>query len=257
MAQLKRIGHKITYDGVDDDAKASAAARALTELNLTCLDASELAELFHVSGELPFEANLVEAKLLQEKLASIGFDARVVRDGSSQESPYVVYKRDKRKVVADAGATGLLTFGLIWGAQFILMVLPIPFLSMFAHTFDAYSYVWPIWLLLSAVLAVTEGYFLGALMRIFGYRVRMSLFVGVAMACLRGVCLWDASAGTVALPVLGTLIIGGDMSVRGRDTGWLPDDIKGQARSLLSKPLSYFIWSHVAVGLLTALRSLV
>ena len=66
MAKLKRIGHKIIYEGVDDDAKASEAARALADLNLTCLDASELTELFQAPGELPFEATLIDAELLSE-----------------------------------------------------------------------------------------------------------------------------------------------------------------------------------------------
>jgi len=244
VAKLNRIGHKLVYKGVEDGMLAEKAGQALMNLGLTSLNRQELAELFAEDGELPIEATVIDAELLRENFARIGFDAEVVRDtGASAESPYVEYKRSSEKVVSGVGLTGVVSFGIVWTVALFLVFVPIPFISMFALSLDLYSYLWPLSLLMSAVLTVTGGYFVGCLMAVYNYKFLMGLLIGIVVGVIQVACL--AGSGSMAAPVFGSILIGVDQSLKGADPDSLPIDARPQARRLLSKPLLYFICSHL------------
>ena len=241
MARLKRIGHNVVYEGVEE-VLAEKAAQALINLNLTCLSRQELVELFAERGELPIEATLIDAELLRENFARIGFDAKVVRDtGASVESPYVELKRNEAKIVSSAGITGIVSFGIAGLAQVGFRFLPIPFLSMLA--FPAQSSATSF---LALPLVIVEGYFIGILMTVFHYGALMGLLIGFAVGVLQVLCL--AGGGSIALPMIGSLLIAADIKIKSGELGFLPTDGRAMAWRHLSKPLNYFVISHLIVA---------
>ena len=250
MTKLRRLGHNIVYRGAKNEELAEKVGQALINLGLTSLNRQELAELFAEDGELPIEATLIDAELLRENLARMGFDAEVVRDtGASAESPYVEFKRSSEKVVSGMGLTGIVSFGIVWAVALFLVFVPIPFFSLFALSFDFYSYLWPLSLLMSAVITVTGGYFVGCLMAVYGYKFFMGLLLGIAVGVIQVACL--AGSGSMATPVLGSMLVGADQSLKALGTDSLAVDARPQARQLLSKPLMYFVCSHLMAAAVT------
>jgi len=244
VATLKRIGHNIIYKGAKNEVLGEKAGQALMNLGLTSLNRQELAELFAEDGELPIVATLIDAELLRENFARIGFDAEVVRDtGASAESPYVEFRRSSEKVVSGVGLTGIVSFGIVWTVALFLVFVPIPFISMFALSLDLYSYLWPLSLLMSAVITVTGGYFVGCLMAVYNYKFLMGLLIGTVVGVIQVACL--AGSGSMATPVFGSVLIGLDQSVKALGTDSLAINARPQARQLLSKPVWYFICSHL------------
>ena len=244
MAKLKLIRHNLVYKGVKNEVSAEKAGQALINHGLSSLSRQELAGLFAEDGELPLEATLIDAELLREDFARIGFEAEVVRDAAaSEESPYVEFKRSSEKVVSGVGMTGIVSFGIVWTVALFLVFVPIPFICVFALSFNFHSYLWPLSLLMSAVLAVTGGYFVGCLMAVYNYRFLMGLLLGIVVGVIQVACL--AGSGSMAIPVFGSMLIGADQSLKSADPDSLPIDARPQARRLLSKPLLYFICSHL------------
>ncbi|MBN1592664.1 MAG: hypothetical protein JW941_05385 [Candidatus Coatesbacteria bacterium] len=241
MTGLRRVRHYVRYDGAEE-ALADKAARALSGLNLTSLSHKELLELFAGPGELPIEATLIDAELLRESFARIGFDASVIRESDDiAGSPIIEFKQNTQKLVTFGGITGIVCFVIAGLLQGICSILPIPLFRVFALQFHS-----SISFLILLPLIVTEGYLAGTIMTIFHYGALMGFLIGILMGMLQMLSL--AGAGSVVLPIIGAILIGWDIRIKSGSHGALPTDARSTAWRYLSRPVTYFAIAHVTAA---------
>jgi len=257
MAKLKKIPHQITYDGGETRQTAQSAAVALLQTGSVSLSREELTELFMgPPGELPIDLTVVDAKLIEERFQQIGFGGRLSRvvhgfETEADRSPFVEFKRATSKAVSEEAIVGVITFAGVWLLLFLLSLAPLPMFGLLFFPGSQVVQLGLLSLLLSAGLAVTEGYLAGVVMSVWSFGWAMGLLAGIALAALRALCLAQSLVPALFQCIIGSMIVGADITLKKSDSDWLPQDWRRIAGPALRKPLAVFISAHVLVLAIT------
>ncbi|MBN2208704.1 MAG: hypothetical protein JW759_05375 [Candidatus Coatesbacteria bacterium] len=251
MAVLKKIPHELAYDGNETFEVAKRAAGALQETGAISLETQELIDLFAgEAGELPIELNVIEARLLQDKFEKVGFGGRIRRvvadyDPRTKGGPFVSRKKDYTKSATNEGFTGMLAFSGVW--VFLLLFSILPPLRVLFYPGSIAIPLAPLSLLLGLALAVAEGYFIGIIMGIFGMGWLIGVVVGIGLAGVRSICLVQPLTGALLQCVIGSMIIGADITIKKDDIDCIPREWRNAMKSRMPEVITIGVGSHLLV----------
>jgi hypothetical protein len=251
MAILRKIPHELAYDGNETLEVAKRAAVALLETGAVSLEQQELTDLFAgEAGELPIELTVIEARLLQDRFEELGFGGRIRRvvadyDPRTKGGPFVSKKKDHTKSAANEGFTGMLAFSGVWVFLLLLSILP-PLRVLFYPGSIAIPFA-PLSLFLGFGLAIAEGYFMGIIMGIFGMGWLISIVVGIGLAGVRATCLVQPLIAALFQCVIGSVIIGADITVKKDDMDCIPGEWRAAMKSRMPEVITIGVGSHLLV----------
>jgi len=251
MAILRKIPHELAYDGNETFEVAKRAAGALLETGAVSLELKELTDLLAgEGGELPIELTVIEARLLQDRFEELGFGGRIRRvvddyDPRTKGGPFVSKKKDHTRSATNEGFTGMLAFSGVWVFLLLFSILP-PLRVLFCPGSIAIPFA-PLSLFLGFALAVAEGYFMGIIMGILGMGWLIGIVVGIGLAGVRSICLVQPLTAALFQCVVGSMIIGGDITMKKEDIDCIPREWRAAMKTRMPEVITIGVGSHLLV----------